>query len=250
MYRSISFEGFPGRKEGLQAIKRYSMFTVMLYRPTVFEHIDRVRWLVEDLAPFAEKVLKNFDIEKARTIAQVHDDAEMIFGDYQLGEKIHMTKEQLDKLDDEEADAVETLTSRSPETINGYNYREMMRHAIYKDCIEAQFVSFCDKFDGWGESCHDIWGGNHQMLGAFFVIQKAINEFPTKYPELAPLFDCDHVVFKPLEVPNIVEVQGNAKAHTEESFAQDTGFATYDYWKSVMIKNKGTSVLLDQRESF
>ena len=153
-YNNISFNGFTGRTEELKKVKRFSFCKIMMYQTDLDIHSQRVFWIAEALLPFAVKSLNNFDPEKARTLALVHDDAEIVTGDVQLGDKLKMTSEQLQTVHDNEAEAVLKLSERFPKTINNYRYQELLNHALHKDCIEAQFVSYCDKLDAFGETFH------------------------------------------------------------------------------------------------
>lgn len=66
----------------------------MMYRTNLYTHSYRVAAIVHALNPFAEKVFgKAYDERKAEILALVHDDAEIVFGDVQLGNKSRMTAE-------------------------------------------------------------------------------------------------------------------------------------------------------------
>src|SRR3989344_3516771 len=107
-FKPISFEGFYGREDELKKVIRYHKYVPMFYRTNLQMHSNRVLWLVEDLIPLAKKVYgSKFDIEKARTLAKVHDDAEVITGDVQLGHKLQMSSSELANVHSDEASAIE-----------------------------------------------------------------------------------------------------------------------------------------------
>jgi hypothetical protein len=144
MYKEIDLSVFPPeRKEKLESIYRYHYFDTLFYRSNLWMHSHRVLWLLEELAPVAQKYV-TFDLEMARTYALVHDDAEMVTGDIQAIEKARMTKQESEELEKKELEAVEALVKDYPKEINGYSYKGLLDHAAKKDCIEAKLVSYVD----------------------------------------------------------------------------------------------------------
>ena len=49
--------------------------------------------MIETFADTIREVYPDFDVEKARTYAAIHDDPEIITGDVQYGSKLQMSKE-------------------------------------------------------------------------------------------------------------------------------------------------------------
>lgn len=74
-----------------------------------------------DASQIAEKILSGYDSKKAITLALIHDDAEMITGDIQLGHKQIMTLVQLKKIEENEKRAIEKLSQVFPKIVNGYD---------------------------------------------------------------------------------------------------------------------------------
>src|SRR5262245_38388561 len=109
-FTNIDMSAFPSERErGLKALYRYSRFEVMVYRSNLWMHTHRMCWMIEELAPILKKHLPKLDIDKCRVLALVHDDAELITGDIQAGEKALMKKSQLKKIDSDEAKAAREL---------------------------------------------------------------------------------------------------------------------------------------------
>ena len=243
-FKPIVFEGFNGRDEALRKIIRYITYTPMYYRTNDLGHSQRVCWLVEELIPLAEKVYgSNFDGEKARTLARVHDDAEIITGDIQLGNKLLMTAEELAKVKYDEENAIEIISKRFPKSINGYSYRELLLHSLKKDCLEALLVKFCDKLDAFGEALHELAAGNRVFETGLPIgvrppkdtYTKILSTFSQTHPEISALMSEDHPLFKPPQ--NIIF--SSPSFHTEESILKKTGHIHYDYWKELTLKKGG-----------
>src|SRR3989338_3972028 len=166
----------PEREEKLRSIMRYSMFEVMYYRPSVWIHAQRVSWIVEELVPIAGKYFKNFDGEKARILALVHDDAEIITGDIQAGHKARMSKKELAVVHNSEHEAIRKLATRYPTTVGGYSYKQLLMEASRKDTphasSEAKLVTYADRLDAFCESLHEVFAGNLSFIRAFMFYVK------------------------------------------------------------------------------
>lgn len=253
----IDFSAFPEeREEKLRALKRYSLFETMLYRPTVWEHTHRVGWIIEELAPFAEKLGAN--IEKARVLALVHDDAEIVTGDHQAGHKGQMTAEQLKKLDEEEEAAARALADTYPKTVHGYEYGALLLHAVNKDCIEAQLVSYADKFDAYNETLHEVLAGNLTLLWSLMFYEQWFANYTKKIPALAefskeksPLILGGDNRFQPRHV-DVEPYRHVGKPHTSESLAQPSDFPFYNAWRETVLRRggkEGEKWLLERKES-
>lgn len=252
----IILEGFNGREEALAQIKRYihDITPIMLYRTNDLTHSRRVSWHLEEAIP---KILivygSDFDVKFARTLALVHDDLEILSGDVQLIEKEQMNNAELNALAKKEAELIPQLVAMFNNTANRFNYAELLTAAKEKKRLEAQFVSFFDKFDGAGESWHEIWAGNHYFLlpGSGHNFQnggyvRRLNEFPTKYPAMAEFFQqFPQYLPTPFDFSSVAE-QG--QPHTENSLKKDTSYLPYERWKKTIIKHEGIELLVRQIE--
>ncbi|MBI4134561.1 MAG: HD domain-containing protein [Candidatus Sungbacteria bacterium] len=247
----------PSRGERLQSITRYSMFEVFFYRFTLWHHELRVSFIVEDLAPVLRDVLPHCNAEKAQILALVHDDAEMITGDVQLGHKYQMTRDELEKIDDDEAAAIEKLSGQFPERIGGYRYKELLYHALRKDCIEAKVVSYADKLDAYCESLHEILGGNISALRSVIGYTEILHNFDKMFPELQSLLSYkysplmyyqDRTDHWKAHRENYVFLN---KPHTRESIERKTEFPFYNRWKELVVTRmgeEGVKILIEQKE--
>jgi 5'-deoxynucleotidase YfbR-like HD superfamily hydrolase len=170
---------FPHREERLKEITRYSMFTVMLYRPNLWNHARHVSWLTREMEPHATAVFGGaYNSDKAFAIALVHDDAEMITGDIQAGNKSKMSQAELARIDQQEQEAIDELASRSPKNVGPFLYRDLLQEALDRTSLEAQVGMFADKLDAFGETLHEIYAGNP------YFVREIVNEYgviPTPY---------------------------------------------------------------------
>jgi 5'-deoxynucleotidase YfbR-like HD superfamily hydrolase len=260
-YAPIDLAVFPPeREQRLKEIFRFSLFKTALYRANLWEHEHRVSWLVEELAPLLASHL-TFDAEKARTLALVHDDPELITGDVQAGRKAQMTKEQLAELDRAEEAAIAKIAEEYPKEINGFNYRELLLMALRKDTPEAQVVSYADKLDAYCESVHESLAGNYTIFTSMIFYGRFFAQVRARLPILASAFDA--AVKSPLIDPFIVSPPDGVEItvddyrrffgpYTEEAIKTDTGyFPFYDAWKQIVLAKggeEGKSWLLTQRE--
>ena len=82
-------------------------------------------------------------------------------------------------------------------------------------------VSYCDKFDGFGEAMHEVWAGNKafcrpaggsEARGGYV---RRLWEFPDKYPQLAALLSQEHPMFRPQRI-DFEAIAKNGKYHTIE----------------------------------
>ncbi len=254
MYKEIDLTLFPKeREEKLKQIYRYQYFNVMYYRSDLWMHTHRVLWLLEEIIPLAKKSI-NFDTEKARALALVHDDPEMLTGDIQAIVKLRMTKEEKDKMEEDDLRAIDELTKNYPKEVNGYNYRELLRHSAKKDCIEAKLVSYVDKIDAYCESLHDLYAGNLSLLRSVVFYANSIPLFPFKYPELKSMLESKDSTLtfitdqiSPGEI-NFENYKDLSKPHTMESLEINNDFPFYKTWKRIVVERGHTDWLIDQKE--
>ncbi len=254
MYQPITLSGFESREAALKDIKRYvaEHTPTMFYRSTDWMHSWRVLAHLESILPLAIKVFSAFNVEFARRMAITHDDPEIITGDIQLYRKEQMTEKERRELQEREAAAIGQLCARSPFSIDGYPYGELLQGANEKKILEAQVVSYCDKFDGFGEALHEVFAGNRCFLRPAGGTQnggyiRRLHEFDTKYPRLQVLLQQEHPMFHPprIDFEPIVE-QG--KPHTAVSIVTPTGYAPYNCWKANVIRSEGITALIEQQE--
>jgi hypothetical protein len=252
MFKDIDLSIFPQeREQNLKEIWRFNMFETMNYRSNNWMHAHRVLWLVEELLPLAQKHIK-IDVEKARILSLVHDDAEMITGDVQAGHKARMTAEELKKIEYAEEQALEQLAMKYPKEVHGYNYKELLLHSVRKDCIEAHFVSYLDKIDAQCESLHEVLSGNILFLRSVMFYVNVLTLFSKKFPDLAPLLaskDSTLTYLTDVVSPEKVENKRYAslnKLWTKESILIETDFPFYNTWKKIVIDNGHTDWLIEK----
>ncbi|PIT86438.1 MAG: hypothetical protein COU33_03170 [Candidatus Magasanikbacteria bacterium CG10_big_fil_rev_8_21_14_0_10_43_6] len=260
MLPEIDTTAFVGRKEKLIAIQRYAKFPRMLYRTNLWTHTHRMSWLVEAVGPAVQHVYPTFNIERARTMAFVHDDIEMIIGDIMFGAKLNMSKEDMDTLHATELAAVKTLAKQFPKIIHGYSYQEVMERyeTLAHDDIEAQVVKYIDKFDALGESAHELFAGNDVFLHGYSEvtlppIESLMTFFTpvsTTYPLLQKLVG-RHPLFDPISLPDTAALVKNGTPHTNTTLTQPTSYPPYTLWRDTILTYGGTfaeDMLLKQQE--
>jgi 5'-deoxynucleotidase YfbR-like HD superfamily hydrolase len=236
---------FPGREEGLRKIMRYTLYSTVFYRFSDFSHSKRVAWHIVSVAPLLLKIHPDLDIHLMLVIALVHDDAELVTGDYQAGNKSKMTPEQLAALDQEERDAIAELAERFPKTIGGYVYQDLLLDVMELKSKEAQIVKYLDRQDALGEALHELYGGNTTWT------VNVVNEFGTiptpfdfyldkqpkmieKHPVLVALKD-SHPFFSVPELRDWKALVPTCKPHTKDSISALVGHPQYDAWRQMVL---------------
>ncbi len=238
---------FPGREEELRRVKRWHNWGPMFYRPDLFWHSKKVARLVAHVAPTVEKILPNFDTKRAIAIALVHDDPEILTGDYQAGDKAKMNEEQLAAIDAEEREAIKVLVARYPKTIGGYSYEELQNDVQDLRTPEARVAKFLDVVDGYGEGIHELYAGNtvfvHHIVTEFGLIplfddlnvRRRVSMIE-KYPEIQKLKD-SHLFFE-IQAPLQWEPTITGRVpHTPESLQKPVGYPQYDLWKKLILES-------------
>jgi len=252
----IILGGFDGREEALAQIKRYihRLTPIMFYRTDDLIHSRRVLWHLEEAIPDILNVYgDDFDVGFARTLALVHDDAEILTGDVTLHDKEQLGSDELEVLAREENDAIPIMVRMYNTVANGFDYEELLTAAKGKSRLEAQFVSFFDKFDASGEGWHEVWAGNHCFLlsaggnhGQKGGYVRRLNEFPSKYPHMLNFFKrFPDYLPKPFDFKSVAK-QG--KPHTKASLQEDSGYTNYERWKRTIMKHEGIDRLVTQVE--
>ena len=236
---------FVGRTEALARVTRYSLYDVMFYRSDLVTHSKHVCWIVTAMAPYVKLAFPAFELAKAQLAALVHDDAEIITGDEQMGNKLKMTQRQLDELANRERRAIAELAARFPEFVGPYRYRDLLDSVHSVDCIEAIVVKFADKMDAFGEALHEVFGGNPvfatnvtnqygTITTPFEYYIPYLGSFPQQFPQLTLLFENDFPLFQAPTVLDFAAIARRSRPHTVESLRQKTGYRHYDCWKEII----------------
>ncbi|MEK7632751.1 MAG: YfbR-like 5'-deoxynucleotidase [Patescibacteria group bacterium] len=250
---TLKLENFLGREESLKQILRYSMYSPMFYRTNLWSHSLHVQWLMMEIVPFAKNVFGDqFDEEKAIAMAAVHDDHEIVMGDFQFGNKLLLSADQTEALHQSEIEAIETVANRFPEYVGPYRYRDLMRSYVYLECVEAEVLKFIDKFAAFGEALHELFAGNiafatpvRTEFGCpptpFSAYFEWLSSYAEKFPKMKLLTQTAFPLFAPIQQLNEIEVVQSHSPHTEESFRQPSGYHHYDVWKEIIFKHANTN---------
>lgn len=243
------------REENLIKIKRYHKFKVMFYRTNNLIHSKRVLFLLEEILPIIKSLYHDFDEKKARLIALHHDDYEIVLegGDIPLQYKLMMNEEELSSLLQKELLAIDMLVKSYPKKIKGYEYKQLLLHAVFKDCIEAQVISLVDKIDGYCEAIHEVLAGNVVFLEPIINYNlKTFNNLIGKYPLITEVFELKDDWFDYRIVVDLKEFFEDGligtKPHTIETIKKKTIIPQYEKWKEITIKNSGIEPLIKQIE--
>ncbi len=241
------FAAFRERDEKLRAITRYSMYKTMLYRTNVYGHARRVMWLVEEMLPYLRAVWTDFNEEKARLMALIHDDFEIFLGDIQAGDKSKMTDEQLADVHRRELLSIDQVADLFPEFVGKYNYRALLKEIVTEETRETWVVKYADKMDGFGEALHEVFGGNYvfeiAVVNQYGAIPNAtayyvnyFSSFLNKFPEMKQVLAADVSWFAVPDRQPFGEIANQTKPHTIDSLHVPTGYPYYDVWKEIILK--------------
>lgn len=245
MYKEPLLEKFIGREEKLKEIYRFSMVGFSRYRSNLWYHGLRVAFLTVELCKIATKLGFKLDAEYARVLSLVHDDAEMVTGDVQLGHKQHMSRKQLAELDKQEGLAIEKLSEEFPEKVGNYVYKELLLDAFHKTSLEAQVMKYADRLDAYGESLYELLSGNLLFVYLTLSYHRTLNTYPKIYPNLVRLLCYED---SPLtnfdlrgDMQNILKKNYElvGKSYKRESRIIPTDFLFYNIWKQLQLDNLG-----------
>lgn len=242
------------REKDLEKVIRYHKFFVMFYRTNLLVHSNRVGLILEEFLPAVVSVYPDFDVKLARLISKFHDDYELITGDTPTLLKLMMNGEEHALLEQEEIAATDLLSKsyRNPQ-IEGYQYRDLLMHAILKDCREAQLHSFADKLEGYCEALHEVLAGNTGFL------EPVINYNAKTFNDLLGHFPLIKEIFKGQQLFNFLVTdlkpyfdygRKGAFLHTPKSIMEQTGIFHYELWKRVTLSMpNGIELLTKKTES-
>lgn len=254
MKKKLSWEN---RETDLSELKRYHKFDVMFYRTDLLIHSKRVEALLDTLAPTALKYYSDFNINKSKYISKYHDDHELVLkgGDIPLQYKLMMSEDELSSLEQMELFAVKKISSiyKNPK-LGEFKYKEILRHAVLKDCREAQLHSFADKLDGYCEALHEVLAGNVAFLEPIINYNlKTFSVLKEKYPLIKDIFSRKESLFN-FPVVDLLHYfdKGNigAHPHTIPSVEKKTLIPHYEEWKKVTLNtfSNGMDLLTKQVE--
>jgi hypothetical protein len=252
------------REQHLRAVRRWGDWPVMFYRTNLFIHHARVEDMVncpEIVSPVME-LYSDFNLRKARVCARYHDHHELIpkLGDICRRTKLMMNVEELSELQKREILAVEEISQiyavrGRQRMVDGYPIRDILMHAVFKDCIEMQFVSAVDKMmDGYGEALHEALAGNGIFTeGVQNYLTKTWAELPEDCSLIAKVFSHPHNPFVMPPCDFHVLFDGGRRPprpHTPEDVLRQTGIPIYEWWKRVTINRFGMDPLIHQTEFY
>lgn len=235
-------------------------FEIMFYRTNLLVHTRRVPFILETLIALAQLYYPSFDAKLARLICKYHDDPELISkrGDVSLQLKLQMGDSEKELLMREEIRAIEQIAKFYPKKVEGYNYKDILLHALKKDCCEAQLHSLADKWDGCCEALHEVFAGNIVFMEPVLnYYQEIFSKRYEKFPLIQSLFNSEAVKQNPfLQFPvfDFMELFSNGnraiKPHTPWTVSLNSGIPGYEAWKEITLNNfsNGMDLLINQTE--
>lgn len=244
------------RDQDLQCIPRYHRLVVMFYRTNLYIHKRRLRTILKKvLIPIAKRYYPDLNAKKTELIAEYHDDPELVpfLGDVPLQFKFMMNESELETLREKEIAAAEAIAQIYPRRIGGYICRELLLSAIYKDCKEAQLVSFGDKaIDGYGEAFHELLAGNNVFAEPVINYhKKTFNDLPGNFPLVEKIFSSGHPLLS-AQICSLAQFfdygRLSPRPHTLETVARESGDPRYEQWKKTTIELFGVELLTHQTE--
>ena len=253
---------FLNREHLLRGVRRYSNQKIMFYRTNLFAHSKRVTWNVMGNANIALKYFPDFNVGKAIAIAFVHDDAEIVTGDFQAGDRLKLSQSQSQNLDSHEERAIEELSVVFPKTLASFVYKDLLYEILYPQSIEAQFVKYMDKFEGYAEALHEVFGGNY-LFALNYVSDYGEIVSPTKYyedffsvvntklPLLASIKEEENSLFEKKKDIGWYMIGRRSNPHTRESVFDKKGYEPYDAWLEgfkMYAGSEDTRMLYEQKE--
>ncbi len=240
------FQDFNSREKDLSGIIRFSGYVPMYYRSDLAIHSKHVAWIVREIAEYAVKLYPSFDVQRAVLMALVHDDAEIVFGDVMMGNKLRMTKGQLEELKKQEYQATEEIVARFPKHLGEHVYGDLLKEYMNLQTIESKVVKFSDKFDAFGESLHEVFGGNMRFVTPLTTEYGVIATPPESYvdyfqsflelfPEMGRFYSSGLACFAPYDKKDFRSIASSCVPFTEHSIIQRTASAQYDWWRDVIL---------------
>lgn len=246
------------REKDLEKVIRYNKFETMFYRTNLFVHENRVQLLLKELLPTAISIYPNLNRKLALFISKFHDDFEMVSkrGDVSLQLKLMMSEKKLSRLKQEEIAATELLSKfyGNPK-IEGYQYQDLLMHAILKDCPEAQLHSFADKLDAYCEALHEVLAGNIVFLEPVVNYNmQTLNDLRGHFPLIKEVFREDNKFFHfPVIDLKMYFNCGRIGAflHTPETIIErKTEIPHYELWKRITLSMPDGMDLLTKQKEF
>ncbi len=253
------------REKMLDEIFRWKVCQNFFHRSSVWLHAQRVRLMVDALARVAAEFLPGYNAKKARLIAVVHDDPEILTGDHQACHKATWSAAKKRRVAKQELEAIGKLAGAFPGSIEGYNYGELLLWGHRKECAESQLMKWCDKLDSYCEATHEVLAGNNTPLPMRDQDIIFLYTFTEKYPLVRPLLKRTEEEQKEkrrrkhplLDLPIVIRTPlgGKARPHTPKSVREKTDFPYYNRWREIILKglgHKGMDYLVnvDQKELF
>lgn len=259
----LDFNSIPSaRKIELEKIERYDLFKTMYYRTNLWQHSHRVMWLVEDVLETKGDYLE-VDHDKARVMAYIHDDPEIIITDIAGPRKDQMSKREKDEYHRAEEDAAKEIGRWFGPKICGYDYAELLLDMSRLVSPESQLVNFLDKAEAHSETMHEMFAGNYTFTFATCHTVRKLTSLKRDMPHLENFVRESKHPFAEFEVQVpmtgqfMITKDSNSpfmKPHTRDSLKDDVKFYPhYDHWRKVMQEKGGESAVLwltEQKESF
>ena len=145
----------------------------------------------------------------AEFFAGEHDWIEIFteYGDVPTHHKTAMSSDEKRALENAELEEIEKITDSCISSSN-FDLERTLLDTVLKETLEAQHISYLDKFDGFMSCAHELLVGNSTFENPFKRYCDELEQFKRgKYPNLLPLFDTKYPVY---DVEGLTKGRGNA----------------------------------------
>lgn len=170
-----------GHAEALAAIRRFHSLE-KTFNPTlnVAMHVQRVSFLASLLRSFLEKQRVTVDKLKVMEMGFLHDDLEVITGDFPSPEKRDSARrKEILRVERRAAGILDRRFRGIPQSIS---YGKLRKELDEKKTLESQIVDVADHLDGLGETLCEIILGNDSFFRVLEEYGSVFEEFDRRYP--------------------------------------------------------------------
>ena len=251
--------GFEDRNNDLRRIIRWSEYAEMFYRTNNLQHYKDGLVILEEFLPFATQHMGgSIRPDLARALMLVHDDVEIRTSDVSGAVKSTWPEEQVRMWKEFERTSMKMLVSEfGDRKIMGHKYKDLVEMMFELEEIETQFVKLVDKYVGFNEALHELYGqnplfakkGGRDKEAAIRRYERMFTQLERQYPRLEDLLKQDHPIIQPAtRIPSLEQAWYKGRPHTEASVQRKTGHRGYDFWRETILKDPdGMDRLITQK---
>ena len=163
--------------EALKKIRRFNSKKIMLYRTSLYDHIEIGKLMLQELAK--EGKISAYIYHEA--LFQHHDDEELLISDIPYPFKVALLEKDKKELEKWQIQAIETLIKHGPKYIGNYLYEDLLYESHYKNKIQTKINSIIDKKQAYRQAIIEVKRGNHLFFEPVWNFPTIINDLIEKY---------------------------------------------------------------------